>query len=223
MSPPCMKGIFMLKYLDYIRLELPKLITQKDILDFLINEITLYKNYWKKFSNDNSRSPLYKSVPTLYNTHNINLPTNETVSISWDIDQLYNIVKQAPIHQVPLSTFEELLYDDLTASVDEFSRISQKVDSIYPHKYAPLLVICFKPTQNALLFDDRHRYIEHKKFKSSKLIPFYYLDDEMCFTSILLKKELLTYIILHNIEIINNYITGRGTLERLIDIKNCMG
>lgn len=212
----------MLKYLDYVKTELSK-IEEKEIAYALINEINLYKDYWEKYSSDNSRNPLYHSVPNLYNTHNISLHTGETVSISWDIDQLYTVAQKAPVNQVHLSDFESLLHDDLVASDDEFTRVFQEVDSVHTHKYEPILTICFKPTHSVLLVDGRHRYTEYKKFKSSELVPFYYLDDEMCFTNILLKKELLTYIILHNIEVINNFITGQGTLDRILNLKNCMG
>lgn len=212
----------MLKYLDYIITELSK-IEEKDISEALINEVNLYKEYWNKYSTDNSRNPLYNSIPSLYDTHNFDLPTGESVSISWDIDGLYNVAKQAPINQASLSDFEGLLFNDLIASADEILRVSHEVNSIHKHKYEPILVIYFKPMQNALLLDGRHRYIEFKKLKSSELIPFYYLDDEMCFTNILLKKELLTYIILHNIEVINNFMMGQETLERMLNIENCMG
>lgn len=212
----------MQKYLDYIITEVLK-IEEKEVSERLIIELNLYKEYWEKYSKDNSLSPLYKSMPILFDKHNFDLPTGESVSISWDIDGLYKLANQAPINQASLSDFEKLLLNDLIASSDEISKISYKVNSIYKHKYNPVLVICFKPTQNALLLDGRHRYIEFKKFKSFETIPFYYLDDEMCFTNIIFKNELLTYIILHNIEVINNFITGQETLERLLNIKNCMG
>lgn len=212
----------MQKYLDYIITELSK-IEEKEISEELIKEINLYKEYWSKYSTDNSRSPLYESTPNLFNVHNFDLPTGESVYISWDVDGLYEVAKKAPINQASLFEFERLLSNDLIASADEFSRISSEVNSVYKHKYEPVLVIYFKPTQNALLLDGRHRYIEFKKFKSLEKIPFYYLDDEMCFTNILFKNGLLAYIILHNIEVINNFITGQETLERILNIKNCMG
>ena len=212
----------MLKYLNYVTAELSKL-PQKDISDALISEVNLYKEYWKKYSTDNSRNPLYQSAPSMYNRHTINLHTNEAVSISWDVRQLYGIAQHMPIKQASLRDFETLLHHDLVASANEISRISHKINSIHTHQYNPILVMNFKPIKNSLLIDGRHRYVEYKKFNSSQLLPYYVIDDELCFSSILFKKELLSYIILHNIEIIDSFIIGQGTLERLLNLKKCMG
>lgn len=211
----------MVKYLNYIYTELSK-IKENEIVDILLPEILIYQKYWKKYSCDNSRNPFYKEIPDSYNTHHFILPTAENVSISWDIDKLYKLSENIFLNYLSLAEFETLIQHDLTASKDEFESISQEVNTINTHRYKPILVMHFKPTNNDILIDGRHRYIEYKKLKSSEKIPFYHLDDEMCITSILTKRELLTYIILHNIEIINNYITGQGTLKKIINIKNCM-
>ena len=212
----------MLKYLNYVHTELSK-IKETEITNILLPEILTYQKYWEKYSCNNFSSPFYKGTPDSYNTHHFILPTEENVSISWDIDKLYKLSEKTSINYLSLSKFEALLCHDLTASNDEFINITRKVKTINSHRYKPALVIHFKPTHNDILIDGRHRYIEYKKFKPSEKIPFYYLDDEICITSILTKRELLTYIILHNIEIINDYITGQGTLEKIINIKNCMG
>lgn len=178
----------MLKYLDYIMTELSQL-KKNYIYETLVNEIKLYKKYWCEYSTDNSRNPLYNSTPRFYDTHNFDLPTGGSVSISWDIDRLYNIAQQTIINRVSLCDFEELLFNDLTASATEILRISNEINSIHDHKYKPILVIYFKPIQNALILEGRHRYVEFKKFKSSELIPFYYLNDELCFTNILVNYQ----------------------------------
>lgn len=212
----------MIKYLDYITKELNK-IEVKEIAEFLIAEVNLYKEYWKKYSSDNIPNPHYQGKGDLYyNTHNFHFQTGETVTISWDIEQLYKIAQAAPIYYASLSEFEELLHDDLDATKEELLRINDIVKVEHNHKHTPLLLIYFKPTNSTILVDGRHRYIEHKKFKPSEKIPFYYLSDEICFTNILLRRQLLAYIIMHNIEVINEFLEGKGEFERMINIKACM-
>ena len=192
-----------------------------DDIPILCNEINLYKEYWNKHCNDSSQSPLYHSVPKSYDRHTINLPTKEVISISWDIEKIYNLAySQIKPQFITIEQFDEATNLDRLNSFDELSFIKGKVNSIHSHNHIPILLIDFKPIDTILILDGRHRYIEHKKFKNSQLIPVYLINDESCIESIILTKELLSYCILHNIFVINNYLCVKGTLERMLNIKN---
>lgn len=211
----------MLKYLDYVLSEISQ-VDNKYIADIFTQEVILYKKYWQKYATDHSQSPLYNSTPEHFNRHCFHLPTNETISISWDVDFLHGLATQAPIHNASLATFENLISNDLISSADEIRRVSCKVNSIHSHKFAPLLVMYFNPTHSTLLVDGRHRYIEYKKFKPSDQIPIVILDDSMCFTSIPYKNDLLAYILLHNTRVIGDYLNGCSPLGKILNLKKCM-
>ena len=59
--------------------------------------------------------------------------------------------------------------------------------------------------------------MEYKKFKTNELLPVYIIQDEDAISSILHKKDLLSYIILHNIKVINDYIFKNRSLNDLVD------
>ena len=61
-----------------------------------------------------------------------------------------------------------------------------------------------------------------KIFSAYFTIPFYLLNDELCMTAILTKSELVTYIILHNISVINNFIMGKSDLSSIINLSRCL-
>lgn len=213
----------MTKYLNYVKLELNK-IDEPEISEILITEIETYQKYWKKYAADSTCSPFYNSITGQYDRHIFHLHTGESISIRWDIDKLYKYaMSYLPITNISLSEFDSLTYSDRLTSADEFSRIYNEISTIHNHKYFPILAINFKPTREVLILDGRHRYIEYKKFKPYSSLPIYILDDEACFTSIIHKNELLGYIILHNIEVINDFLLCQGTLERIMNLKNCMG
>ena len=59
--------------------------------------------------------------------------------------------------------------------------------------------------------------MEYKKFKTNELLPVYIIQDEDAISSILHKTDLLSYIILHNIRVINDYIFKNRSLNDLVD------
>ena len=107
-------------------------------------------------------------------------------------------------------------------AVEPRSSISNIVKHPYNHAYDTLLIIDFKPLSCCLFLDGRHRYIEYTKFNPNSAIPFYLLNDELCMTAILTKSELVTYIILHNISVINNFIMGKSDLSSIINLSRCL-
>lgn len=215
----------MLKYLNCIKSQLRDLLSDdKEICNALIDEINTYYDYSKKYSSDISRSPLYKSTPQLYNIHNFNLPEDEPITISWDVDFLYKLSQHYyPIEYMSLYEFEKYLSHDISSTQNELDRIDKEITSLHNHTYTPILIIDFKPFETPLIIDGRHRYIEYKRLKSSHNIPCYIIDDEFAIQGIMTKKDLVNYIILHNISTINNYITGKGSMDRIISLKVCMG
>lgn len=208
----------MLKYLNYV---LSFLHSNNIYSGVLPDEINIYKEYWLKYNADNSISPLYNSIPDECDCHCFILPTNEKIFIRWDIEQLYQIVG-SNIHHISLAMFENLIEMDLKNTTEEISRIHNLVNTLHNHRHVPILLLHFKPTNNFIILDGRHRYIEYKKFKQHTNLPVYILNDEQCFTSIIYKKDLLSYIILHNIEVINSFILGKESLTKLLNLKKCL-
>lgn len=212
----------MLKYLDYV-LSVIQTIDEVNAKRTLSDEINIYKEYWKKYNSDTSRNSLYNSVPELYDRHYFFLPTDETVTISWDIEQLYEVANSSiKSTYLSLIEFEKLTETDRINAYDELKRIDREVISLYPHTHTSILLINFKPTNNLIIIDGRHRYMEYKKLKPNELLPVYILDDEQCFSNIFLKNDFLSYIILHNIEVINNFLLGKESLSRIINLKRCI-
>ena len=215
----------MFDLLNYIEKEIISLLGDNvDIADFLVGEIKIYRQYWQKYQCDRTRSPLYTSDTHLYETHEFHLHNGGIVTISWDIEVLYSYAKKynIPISHYSLNNFNLLLKQDLLNSADEFKRISNIVKHPYNHAYDTLLIIDFKPLSCCLFLDGRHRYIEYTKFNPNSAIPFYLLNDELCMTAILTKSELVTYIILHNISVINNFIMGKSDLSSIINLSRCL-
>lgn len=119
-----------------------------------------------------------------------------------------------------LEQFEHLLQIDINESLEEFNIIKQTVKSIYQHTYDAILIINFKPTNSFLFLDGRHRFIEHQKFNPTKNINAYIIDDEKCIDCILKKNELVSYIILHNIKEISDYITFQSNYINLFNLEH---
>lgn len=206
----------MLNYLNYV---LAYLHSNHIYSGILCDEINTYKSYWSKYNADCSKSPLYKSVPVEFDRHCIILPTNEKIFIRWDIESLYQC-QDTSIKYFTLNEFDSIVATDLANSIEEISKIYSSISSIYTHRYNPILLMNFRPIHCCFILDGRHRYAEYKKFKPNSSIPAFILDDEQCFSSIIYKCDLVAYIILHNIEVINNYVLGIEPLARLIKMRN---
>lgn len=212
----------MLKYLNYIK-SVVSTIYDIELRKVLEKEVEIYMDYWLSFASSTSRSPLYHSTPLLCDEHFFHLPTGNTVSISWDICKLYSYAENMlEINFLSLNEFESMTLIDRENSGNEFEVIANEVRSIQEHKYVPILTMNFKPTNNILILDGRHRYEEYRKFKRQSLLPTYLLDDEDSLSSIIQKNDLLTYILLHNIEVINNFLLGRESLDRIMNLERCM-
>ena len=104
---------------------------------------------------------------------------------------------------------------------EEFDRIYAEVNSIHSHNYNDILTIHFKPFHCNLILDGRHRYTEFKKFKPDDSINVSFLDSNDFIDCIISASDLTNYIILNNIDEINNYILGKGKLEQVINFKLC--
>ena len=92
---------------------------------------------------------------------------------------------------------------------------------IHSHNYNDILTIHFKPFHCNLILDGRHRYTEFKKFKPDDSINVSFLDSNDFIDCIISASDLTNYIILNNIDEINNYILGKGKLEQVINFKLC--
>ena len=212
------------KYLKYIKNEIDKF-SEPMIRNICMTEICKYIYLWEKYSTDCSLNPLYDCNPFSYSEiryekHDFNFHTGEKITIHWDIDKLYQIAMSTPTlkYNMSLNDFENLLQSDLCVSLQELREIEQKVQSLCSHKYDPILVVNYKPIKCYILLDGRHRYIEYKKFKQNELLPVYILDDELCFQSIINKKELLSYCIMHNIKVMNDVMIGNTDFQKMINI-----
>lgn len=210
----------MLQYLDYIKNELTKMDSNNQI--GLISELELYKKMYCKYEKITKQSPIYNGVTTSYNMHNFYLPTNESFSISWNIDLIYKKFEQYSTTQyVSLKKFETLFVSDLNNSKEEFDRIYNEVKSTYAHTHNNILTVLFKPLHCNLILDGRHRYIEFKKFKPNALINLSYFDSNDIIDCIISSFDLVKYIIMNNIDEINNFILSKGNLERIINFEKC--
>ena len=206
----------MLKYLEYVTNELSKSAPE------LLEEIQIYKDMYIKYEKSALPSPLYNGSAHLFNTHNFILPTNENISISWDIDLIYKKISHcSSTKYLSLSEFETIFANDLEQSKEEFVRIYAEVNSIHSHNYNDILTIHFKPFHCNLILDGRHRYTEFKKFKPDDSINVSFLDSNDFIDCIISASDLTNYIILNNIDEINNYILGKGKLEQVINFKLC--
>lgn len=211
------------KYLNYIKDEITK-ISDIKLREMLMLEIDCYILNWGKYKNEIVSSPIYNRIPELYDKHNFYFHTSESISISWDIDVLYDFaIKNLSIEHTTFQALVSLLGDDLSNSAEEIERVRAKVNSKQSHKYQPLLIMKYKPLNIHLLIDGRHRYIEYEKFNQTVDIPIYMVDDEMAMEAICLKNELMAYIIMHNIKVIYNIFIGEEfTLARLLDVDRYM-
>lgn len=210
----------MLQYLNYIKSELTKMDPNNQI--GLLSELELYQKAYRKYEKITKQSPLYNDITTSYNIHNFYLPTNESFSISWDIDSIYKKFEQYPTTQyMSLKDFDNLFASDLNNSKEEFDRIYSEVKSIYPHTHNNVLTIFFKPLHCNLIVDGRHRYIEFKKFKPNALINLSYFNSNDIIDCIISSFDLVKYIIINNIDEINNFILNKGNLEHIIDFEKC--
>lgn len=209
----------MIKYLNYIEQEIHKS-TNKSKNAQAIKQINLYKKYWNYYKHDLTRNPLNNHSLDLFDKHKFNFHTNEQIEICWNVDGLYlYAADNLAVKHLGIQQFEMMVYDDLLSSFDELLFISEKVQVLHEHQYVPLLIMKFKPMNQYLILDGRHRYIEYKKFKSDEKIPVYIVDDTDCINYILHKNELVAYTIVHNIKILNDYLFSNGSINELIDIK----
>lgn len=211
------------KYLNYIKDEIAKIL-DIELRDVLMVEIDCYILNWNKHKNEAVPSPIYNRIPELYNKHNFNFHTGESISISWDIDALYDFaINNLPISYMEFQKLTSLLGHDLSNSAEEIDRVRAEVNSKQSHKYQPLLIMQYKPLNTYLLIDGRHRYIEYEKFNQTVDIPIYVVDDEKAIEAICLNNELMAYIIMHNIEVINNILIGKEfTFGRILNVDRCM-
>lgn len=203
----------MIKYLDYIIYKTESLSHLKPT-SYIINKLKIHRKYLQKYSAEKSQNYICSE----YNKHNFDLPTGETISLSWNVDKLYEYAEShLEISTLSLSNFEKNTNDDLCNSRETFSEIYRYTSSMIEHKYKPILIMNFKPFASTLIIDGRHRYIEYKKFKPNELIPIYTIDDNDAMFSLLGKKDLLLYTIMHNTRVISNYIFNNGSIDDLID------
>lgn len=209
----------MIKYLNCIEQEI---LNSANIFkkDKALEQIALYKKYWDYYKHDLTRNPLNKHTLDLFDKHKFNFHTDEQIEICWNVDSLYlYAMDNLVVEYLDIQQFETMVYDDLFSSRDELHFICEKVQTLHEHQYTPLLIINFKPMNQYLILDGRHRYIEYKKFKSAEKIPVYIVDDTDCMNYILRKNELFAYIIVHNIKILSDYLFSNGSIDELIDIK----
>lgn len=205
----------MLAYLNYVKIYLTK-INHPNKFD-LIQELNTYQKMYIAFQNNPSESPIYIKTSNIYDVHNFHLPTNESFTISWDIERIYKKYENYSTTQyLTLPEFESIFQWDLAASQKEFSEIYNKIESIHEHTFDDILTIYFKPTHNNLIFDGRHRYTEFKKFKPDALINFSYFNSNDIIDSIVYSFDLVQYIIINNLEEINNFICGYDNLEHIL-------
>lgn len=203
----------MIKYLDYIIYKTESLSYLKPTSD-IINKLKIHRKYLEKYSNKKIEEYTYPA----HNKHNFHFPTGETISLSWDVDKLYEYAEShLEISTLSLSNFEKITHDDLCNSIETFSEIYRYTSSMIEHKYKPILIMNFKPFASKLIIDGRHRYMEYKKFKPNELIPIYTIDDNDATFGLLGKKDLLLYTIIHNTKVISDYMFNNGSINDLID------
>ena len=208
--------MIMLKYLDYVTNEISK------IEPTLVEELNIYKNMYIKYEKSSLLSPIYKGTAELFNMHNFLLPTDENISISWDIDLIYKkYAKSSTTQYLSLTDFNTYFDNDLKNSKDEFDRVYSEVNSIHSHTYNDILTILFKPLHCNLILDGRHRYTEFKKFKPEQPINISYFNSNDIIVCIISASDLVKYIILNNIDELNDYILGKGNLQYVINFEKC--
>lgn len=210
----------MQNYLLLVKNQIQSHSCDSSIKDYFIKEISLYQKYWQKYSNDLSDNPLNKAKDGKCDLHYFDFPTNEQITISWNIDSIYQyaIANKIPIRNLQLNEFESLLRDDIIATEEELNVIHAYVDSVYEHQYTPILIMNFKPMNQHIILDGRHRYVEYKKLNPTAKIPIYVVDDDNCIEHINLKNQLVAYIIVHNIKIIADYLMGSNDYSKIISL-----
>lgn len=209
----------MTNYLNYIEQEILKS-TNTYKKDHALKQIALYKKYWEYYKYDLTQNPLNTYALDLYDKREFSFHTNEQIEIRWNVDGLYlHAIDNLVLEYLDIQEFETLIYDDLVSSFIQLNSISQKVQTLHKHLYNPLLIMNFKPMNQYLILDGRHRYIEYKKFKKDEKIPVYVVEDKDCISYILHKNELVAYIILHNIKVLNDYLFLNSDIVELIDIE----
>lgn len=205
----------MVKYLDYVSREISK------VAPIFVKDINMYKNMYIKYEKSFSFSPIYNGTIDLWNRHNFILPTGESFSISWDIDLIYNkYYNTSDTKYISLDEFDDFFENDLRNSKDEFDKINTEVNSIHSHTYNDILTMYFKPFHCNLIIDGRHRYTEFKKFKPKQLINISYLNSNEIIDCIIYTSDFVKYIILNNIDELNEYIFLRkGNLQNIISFE----
>lgn len=190
----------------------------------LINTISLYNEYWKKYSDDDSFTSKYNNIPNSYDRRILNFSTGEKAVIHWDVVKLHKYAqKNLEIQKVPLSKLNKILNDDISKySQDTYEEAFNKVNSLHKHAYNYILIMDFSPMNATFIIDGRHKYMEYIKFKRDKLIPIYILKDEDCIQSIFYKRDLVTYCILHNLKVISQQLNSQFTQESVIDIEKLL-
>ncbi len=142
-----------------------------------IDTISLYIEYWKKYSHDDSFTSKYNNIPDEYDRRKLYFSTGEEIVVHWDIVKLHKYAqKHLEIQKVTLEKLSEILTDDLSIySNDTYEEAFNKVKSLNKHVYDPILIMSFSPMNATFILDGRHRYIEYMKFKKNKLIPIGWL------------------------------------------------
>lgn len=210
----------MLKYLTYIENEFLNININNP--NELLSELNLYKKMYCKYKGTTMHNPLYLGNMTSLDVHNFLLPTNESFTISWDIDLIYQkFSNYQTTHFLSLEDFNSLFRSDIENSNSELKKIYKKVKHIHSHTYNDILTLYFSPFDCNLILDGRHRYIEFAKLNPNQLINISYFNSNDVIDCIVSAFDLVQYIIINNIYELYNFLFKDGSLEQMISFEKC--